>query len=318
MSNYLRSLRNITICLCACAVSPTALADYPIPVVSSGTIERLSDLKISQIPSRHIDVWLPDGYSSEQKYDVLYMHDAAMLFDANITWNKQEWMVDEVASTLMKEAKVRPFIVVAIPNGGSKRHVEFFPQTPYERLDDEYKKSLTTLEYNNAPLFDGEVYSDRYLAFLLKELIPQIEGRYSVNKGPQHRYLAGSSMGGLISWYAMMKYPNEFAGAACISTHWLGDFGQDDLAFNEFKRYMDERLPALEQQKLYFDYGDQTLDQYYPRLQRQIDAVMTKHYGSNSDKKAKWTSNFHQGENHSEASWSKRLHEPLLFLFSTQ
>ena len=55
--------------------------------LSSGTIERLEEFPSAYIPSRNIDVWLPDGYDSNQQYAVLYMHDGQMLFDSTTTWN---------------------------------------------------------------------------------------------------------------------------------------------------------------------------------------------------------------------------------------
>jgi enterochelin esterase-like enzyme len=60
---------------------------------------------------------------------------------------------------------------------------------------------------------------DRYLKFLVEELKPEIERRYPVRKGVASTMLMGSSMGGLISLYAMSEYPQVFGAAACLSTH---------------------------------------------------------------------------------------------------
>ena len=62
-----------------------------IPKVSLGIIQRIENFNSNYVDSRNIDVWLPDGYSSGQKYAVLYMHDGQMLYDASTTWNKQAW-----------------------------------------------------------------------------------------------------------------------------------------------------------------------------------------------------------------------------------
>ena len=77
-----------------------------------------------------MEVWLPEGYSTNKKYAVLYMHDGQMLYDANTSWNKQSWDVDDVATKLMHEGKVKDFIVVGIWNGGKTRHSDYFPQKP--------------------------------------------------------------------------------------------------------------------------------------------------------------------------------------------
>lgn len=73
--------------------------------LSSGTIKRVTEFPSEYVRPRNVDVWLPEGYSKDKKYAVLYMHDGQMLFDATTTWNKQEWKVDEVASQLMKDQK---------------------------------------------------------------------------------------------------------------------------------------------------------------------------------------------------------------------
>jgi predicted alpha/beta superfamily hydrolase len=70
--------------------------------VSSGSVQRIENFK-SQYNHRNIDVWLPEGYSDKHKYAVLYMHDGKSIYDAEITWNKQAWEVDEIASKLMSE-----------------------------------------------------------------------------------------------------------------------------------------------------------------------------------------------------------------------
>lgn len=296
-------------------LSLSSLATDFYPSVSKGKVERVSPFDSQLIESRFLDVWLPPGYSQEQKYDVLYMHDARMLFDAKITWNQQEWMVDEVAGTLIEQNKVRPFIVVAIPNAGAKRHSEFFPQKPFESLIEQAQASLYQRERSPGDLlFKSRVYSDNYLKFIVTEVVPYIEMHYSVNKGGKHRYLAGSSMGGLISWYGLMEYPNEFAGAISMSTHWPGTFETDKVAFKAFLSYIENQLPSLTTHKIYFDHGDQTLDVMYPQLQKQINNLFEQQ--KYPDKQ--WHSQFFPGEDHSEKSWSKRLNIPFEFMFAPQ
>ena len=73
--------------------------------LSDGIIYRLEIASSIYITPRPVDIWLPKGYSKESTYSVLYMHDGQMLFDANTTWNKQEWKVDEWASNLWLEVK---------------------------------------------------------------------------------------------------------------------------------------------------------------------------------------------------------------------
>ncbi len=287
-------------------------ADDIVPSVSKGTLQRIEHVNSKYVSDRYLNVWLPPGYSSAGKYDVLYMHDGRMLFDANTTWNMQEWQVDEVAGALIEQQLVRPFIVVGIPNAGGGRHSEYFPQQPFESLSEDEQSALYALYREpDKLLFESKVYSDNYIKFILLEVAPLIESLYPVNPGGAHRYIAGSSMGGLVSWYALLSYPMEFAGAICMSTHWPGTFSATDPAFAAFARFIQEKIPELSTQKIYFDYGDATLDVMYPPLQRQIDQLfINRNYPANL-----WMSKFFPGENHSEGAWSKRLTEPLEFMF---
>ncbi|WP_368147366.1 alpha/beta hydrolase-fold protein, partial [Bacteroides cellulosilyticus] len=79
--------------------------------VSSGKLIEYSRFNSTIVPSRNVFVWLPTGYSTKERYDVLYMHDGQMLFDANTTWNKQEWGIDEIVGKLLSEKKMEPCIV---------------------------------------------------------------------------------------------------------------------------------------------------------------------------------------------------------------
>ena len=119
-------------------------------------------------------------------------------------------------------------------------------------------------------------------------------------------------MGGLISMYAICEYPEVFGGAACMSTHWLGSFtDQHNPAPASFKKYLEAHLPDPKTHKLYFDCGDQTLDQFYPEIQKAVDEILReKGYSDDS-----WMSRYFSGANHSEDAWNERLDQPLTFLF---
>jgi enterochelin esterase-like enzyme len=156
--------------------------------------------------------------------------------------------------------------------------------------------------------------SDNYLKFLVQELKPLIDSTYSTYKDRQHTFIAGSSMGGLISLYAICEYPQVFGAAACLSTHWPGLFTMEDNPIPQaFFNYMKKQLPNPITHKLYFDYGDQTLDALYPPLQQQADKIVkAKGYT-----KKNWITKYFPGESHSEAAWKKRLHIPLEFLLKS-
>lgn len=283
-----------------------------IPKVSSGKIERIADFKSEFVTSRNIDIWLPDNYSDAKKYSVLYMHDGQMLFDAEATWNKQSWEVDEVVTSLLKNNKIDDVIVVGIWNGVTTRHMDYFPQKPFESLTQTQQDSIYKANRSNGQnVFNGKVISDNYLKFIVKELKPLIDKKYSVHRDKKHTFIAGSSMGGLISMYAICEYPNVFGGAACLSTHWPGIFTVKNNPIPEaFYNYLKTNLPNPKNHRIYFDYGTATLDAMYEPLQLKVDEIM-KAKGYNS---LNWSTNKFEGEDHSEKAWQKRLHIPLEFL----
>lgn len=280
--------------------------------VSSGSLRRFSDFPSRFVSPRNVDVWLPPGYDPGKKYAVLYMNDGQMLWDSSTTWNKQEWCVDETAGRLIMEKKVRPFIVVGIWNGGKLRHCEYMPQKAFERLSRAEQDSMYEEARNTGyPVFNGKVLSDNYLRFIVEELKPFIDSVFPTHKGRSSTFIMGSSMGGLISLYALCEYPEVFGGAGCLSTHWPGIFRSENNPIpGALLAYLAEKLPSPKGHRIYFDYGDKTLDALYKPFQLRADAVMkARGYGAKN-----WMSAEFKGDDHSERSWSKRLSVPLEFL----
>jgi predicted alpha/beta superfamily hydrolase len=280
--------------------------------VSSGTLKRIEHFASKNIEAKNIDVWLPDNYSTNEHYAVLYMHDGQALYDATTTWNKQAWEVDEVASKLISENKTQKFIVVGIYNNPTKRHAEYFPQKPYESLTQYQRDTINQqLQKSGRAKEDFKPFSDNYLKFIVTELKPYIDTTFSTKTDAAHTFIAGSSMGGLISMYAICEYPNVFGGAACLSTHWPGTFTvKNNPIPDAFINYLKAHLPSPKNHKIYFDYGDQTLDALYQPFQEKVDVVM-KAKGFTAKN---WKTEFFKGKDHSENSWKVRLHIPLEFL----
>lgn len=149
---------------------------------------------------RRIWIYLPKGYASaSRQYPVLYMQDGQNLFNEQ-TAPFGEWGVDEALDSLQQKTG-KECIVVGIDNGGEKRTTEYNP-------------------YNNPKEGKGE--GDAYLAFLVKTLKPYIDSKYRTKKGPENTFIAGSSLGGFISFYAMLKYPDIFgAGGIFSPSFWI-------------------------------------------------------------------------------------------------
>lgn len=290
--------------LIICSIVAISSIKAQLPEASTGELIRHADFESAFIEKRNIDVWLPEDYSDDKKYAVVYMHDGQMLFDSKTTWNKQEWGVDEVFGKLIKEGKIRDCIVVGIWNSAN-RFAEYFPQRAWDGLSKtEQQKVLNEDDYTKQSYTQIGPLADNYLRFIVQELKPFIDKEYSTLTCKANTFVMGSSMGGLISYYAISEYPGIFGGAACISTHWPAASG---ITLN----YVDKNYPNPNTHKIYFDYGTATLDSLYEPYQLKVDAMMIR----NGYIKGKhFETHKFEGEAHTETAWNNRLHIPIEFL----
>lgn len=283
----------------------------PLQVPSSGRIVRLPHFASRHVAARNVDIWLPDGYDGRKKHAVLYMHDGQMLFDASNTWNKQEWQADEVMARLIKENRVPPTIIVGVWNSGVTRFPDYFPAKSLDYAAPEIKAEFWSKTLK--PIAN----SDAFLRFLTEELKPYIDTHYAVMKEARNTVIAGSSMGGLISMYAFCEKPRIFGRAGCLSTHWpIAQEGQEP-AKSPIARALIDYLEAnigapATGRRIWFDYGDQTLDALYEPWQRKADGVMK----SKGWSEPYWRTVFYKGHDHSEKSWASRLDEVFEFLLA--
>lgn len=280
--------------------------------LAAGNIEVYSNFPSKYITPRNVSVWLPENFYSKKKYAVIYMHDGQMLFDANSTWNKQEWGVDECLTKLTREGKIKNVIVVGIWSSPSHRHADYFPQKPFDSLSEKEKENISSiLKEANVITDDFKPRSDAYLQFIIEELKPFIDQTYPTRKEMQYTFTAGSSMGGLISMYAVCEYPTVFGGAACLSTHWPGALDDSKNPIPEaFFSYMQANLPNPDTHRFYFDFGTETLDAGYEMHQNKVDKIL-KEKGYSTEN---WLTKKFEGDDHSENAWRSRLAIPMEFL----
>lgn len=275
------------------------------PQVSRGTLTMYHNFPSTYLEPRTIRVWTPEGYPDQAPYDVLYMHDGQMLYDSAVAWNHQEWGVDEVMQQLLDSGLIRPTIVVGI-DFGSDRIAEYSP--------DEVADYLPAGESLYA---EGTPMGNRYLDFLVHELRPFIDTTYAVATGPEHTYVLGSSCGGLISSYAICRHPEVFGGAACLSTHCtfshIRNRDPRPQSMEAYLRFLHDRLPEANTRLIYFDCGDETLDQNYLAMFGRMDTTITA-LGYDS---AHYRHLLFPGAAHTETDWQNRLHIPLQFLLGT-
>jgi predicted alpha/beta superfamily hydrolase len=249
------------------------------------------------VAARNVDVWLPPGYARDKRrrYPVVYMQDGQNLFDAKTSYAGVEWGVDETLTRLIEQGVVREAIIVGVWNT-PRRIAEYMPQKAVKFTDTKELKGIPVGTHDR-------IISDNYLRFLVSELKPFIDSRYRTLRDRANTFIMGSSMGGLISAYAMSEYPRIFGGAACVSTHWPA--GQGAVI-----EYLRGHLPDARTHKFYFDYGTETLDAQYEPYQKRMDEVML---AAGYTEGVNWVTRKFEGEEHSEKSWRKRVDIPLVF-----
>ena len=274
--------------------------------VSSGRLEFFPQFKSKYIEARNVTVWFPDGYVVGEPCDVLYMHDGQMLFDATTTWNKQEWQVDEVMGRLIAEGNIRRCIVVGVDNTKNRLN-DYFPTKCYEYVPEDQRTDVDVSVYKG----------DEYLRFLVEEVKPFIDSRYKPLTTREHTFVMGSSMGGLISMYALCEYPQVFGGAVCMSTHLSMNFFNPK--FNSeawakgFRDYVKAKLPEANSCLIYMDCGDAGYDSQYVPHEYKI-VKMIESMGWDSDH---FMDRIFCGHDHNETFWAQRLHYPLKFILSS-
>jgi len=171
---------------------------------------------------RRLRIYLPPDYDSTNKsYPVLYMHDAQNLFDVYTSYTG-EWGVDDILNA-MYDSIGFSLIVIGIDNGERLRINEYLP-------------------WDNKKYGKGE--GADFVKFIVEDLKPMIDAKYRTLPDRENTGIMGSSMGGLISHYAIFKYPEVFGKAGILSpAYWISvdkvfNFTRDSKTDLDIKLYM--------------------------------------------------------------------------------
>jgi predicted alpha/beta superfamily hydrolase len=302
MPRAARRLLPVLLALSAVAAAGAAArAPAPVQVTGpgvTGTVIRYPLMPSTHVAPRNVDVWLPPGYATDpaRRHPVLYMHDGQNLFDPATSYGNVDWAVDEAMTDLITRGAVREAIVVGIWNTPARRG-EYMPQRAVRGNVDFNVPGAENLDA-------ADIVSDRYLEFLVMELKPFIDATYRTLPGRADTFVMGSSMGGLISQYAMSRYPEVFGAAGCVSTHWPAGNG---IALDDFAAH----LPDPATHRYWFDYGTRTLDADYEPYQQRADEILRK---AGYVEGENWITRRFEGAEHSEIAWRVRVHQPLEFL----
>jgi predicted alpha/beta superfamily hydrolase len=277
-------LRALFAALCLCVpVFAACAADKP-STASPGVSLLPTRLQMPGLSrERQVRIYVPPGYAgSGKRYPVLYMHDGQNLFD-DATSYAGEWKVDETLDALAKEGKLE-LIVVGIDNGQDKRINELNPW-PSERF--------------------GSGEGREYMDFIVKVVKPLVDRTYRTLPDRANTAIMGSSMGGLISHYALAQYPQVFSKAGVFSpAYWTAAPAVFDFVVDH---------PVPKDARIFMLMGEQeggsmALDVYH------MAGVLrgTKHPAQG------WALKLVPGAHHNEAFWSQEFAEAVQWLFAPE
>jgi predicted alpha/beta superfamily hydrolase len=255
------------------------------------------NLWVHELPSqifgntRLVRVWLPPEYDGwgATRYPVLYLNDGQNLFDPLTAFAGVDWRVGETAARMIAGHKIPPLIIVGIDNTKNRAN-EYIP---YKSKDP------------RVPDAKGKCYPE----FLRREVMPLIEERYSVLRGPENTGLGGSSLGGLITLYTQLAAPGVF-GRLLIESPSL--FVANRKILRESRR--SRGWPA----RMYLGMGTRETgnaenDAKIVDDVRELEAILR---AAGLDEK-RLKVRIEEGATHNEAAWAARFPEALEFLYST-
>jgi predicted alpha/beta superfamily hydrolase len=241
---------------------------------------------------RFIDVYLPPGYYERlyKSYPVLYMHDGNNLFDPKISFGGVSWDVDLTVEYLTENNLIEEIIVVGISNSFDREY--------------EYTWTPMYLDYDDIKQGGG---GRKYSRFLVSELKPFIDNKYRTLPYRDTTAVMGSSLGAIISFYLGLYYPHVFSKVGMMSPSlWWGN----GIVYKHAKNL----VPNIQ---IWLDMGT-----------KEYEGEIYENEGIESTRKFRdvlLDIGFIEGENlayfehegaeHNERSWAKRLHLPLMYFF---
>lgn len=253
--------------------------NFKVPGQVTGTVEYHRNFVIDGLKPRDVIVWLPPDYNSDEnkRYPVLYMHDAQNIFDPRTSTLFIDWQADETADSLIRAGEIESIIIVGMNN-----------------TSDRFE------EYSNSPL--GKLYMN----LIAEKIKPFIDSKYRTLPDRNNTAVAGSSMGGLISFMIAWEYPDLFSKAACFSPA----FKIQNVDYvKEVTNYSGNKKDI----KLYIDNGGVGLEaQLQPGIDEMIDALKQKGYEDGKD----FFVYIDKNSEHNEAAWAEKFWRPLKIFFA--
>ena len=230
-------------------------------------------------------VYVPQVFLDDRHrfFPVLFLHDGQNLFDPGTSFIKGNyWRVGETADALTASGEIEPLVIVGIYNNGEKRIGDY---TPVE----------------DRRLGGGK--ADAYGQMIVEEMRPFIGREYRTLAGAENCGMGGSSLGGLVTIYLGMRYPEVFGKLAVLSPSvWWRD--------RMILKYV-ERLPHKTGQRIWLDIGTREGRRALPDTRALKRMLVKKGWRKGKDLEYREI----QGGQHTEWAWAERVGPLLKFLF---
>ena len=234
---------------------------------------------------RTIHLYLPDGYEeTEERYPVLYMFDGHNLFyDEDATYGKS-WGLKAFLDAWPKKMIV---VGMECSHTGNERLREYSPYNIYTR----WMGSIQGI-------------GDATMQWIVNEVKPHIDRRYRTWSHREATAIGGSSMGGMMALFAILRYNHWFSKAACVSPA-IG------FAMRQFRKEA-KQADMHPDTRIFFSWGTHEW--------KKSDAPMTRNILELEpllQQKGPSTSPYHQqGDRHCEADWEVQVPTWMQFLWN--
>lgn len=255
------------------------------PTTGAGSLHKYESYRSRFLRNeRDVIVYLPAAYDwhPARRFPVLYLQDGQNIFDPATSFAGVAWQVGTTADLLIAGGKIQPLVIVGIYNTGKQRIREYTPSRA---------KKL------------GGGSANRYGRMLVEEIKPFIESQYRALVGPAHTGLGGSSLGGLLTIYLGLCYPEVFGKLAVLSPsvwwnqRWILNFAR--------------RKRLKSRPRIWLDTGTQEGINTTADSRKLRDVLVEKGWHEGRDLHYEEIA----GGQHNEASWARRVGPFLQFLF---
>ena len=236
---------------------------------------------------RDVTVYLPPGYDEHARraYPLLILQDGQNLFDPETSFIRgRTWRVAESTDAAIEAGEVEPLVIAGVSNGGERRLAEYTPSRDWK-------------------MGGGE--AGKYGEMLMRELLPFLRSQYRLRSGREDVGIGGSSLGGLVSLWLGLEYPETFGKLAVLSPSvwWNHKY---------IVSYVNERAPDLrERPRIWLDVGDAEGRRTLGDAELLQARLKANGWRDGVDLHFERVA----GGKHEEAAWAERVRPMLRFLF---